>query len=215
MADGEGSERGGQERGIVGTVGVLLASAALAVALCFGYVFLVEPKLSEVSEAPGAPTAQKMATPWIVHGLDRPPAVAAAEADLEPDDEVIGVLAGGKSRAYLVTALRSSMHHVVNDVLGSTPVSVTYCDRTECVRVFTGPADGRPLPMSQAGWNGEALMLRYGTRFYMQPTGQAAIPDAEPIPCPTLPTERTTWKAWRAAHPDTDVFVGVLRDGPD
>src|SRR5438105_7303951 len=152
MSDSHMDRRPVRERGLGGTLLVLLGSAAAAVVLCYGYVFHVEPWLNEVipEAPPGDPDL--MSTPFIVPGIDRPAAVPADEADLDANTEVIGVVVGGKARAYVLAALRGPMHHVVNDVLGADPVTVTYSDRADCVRVFTGPAAGRPLDFGLGGW---------------------------------------------------------------
>ena len=53
------------------------------------------------------------------------------------DQPVIGVTAGGRHRAYLVRALSlGAKSHIVNDVVGGVPVSVTYCDIYTCTRLF-------------------------------------------------------------------------------
>jgi hypothetical protein len=192
--------------------GLLLGCVAVALVVCVVYAFVVEPRLREVRFEEKPPTGDPAlrATPFVWRGLDRPPAVSAAEARVAPDAEVIGVVAGGKARAYLVDALRGPTHHVVNDVLGEAPVSVTFCDRNECVRAFTGPEPGQPLPLNLGGWDGANMLLQSDGRFYLQHTGRAyySTSPGDALPFDTLPAERTTWKAWHAAHPDTDVFVG-------
>jgi hypothetical protein len=56
---------------------------------------------------------------------DDPRTVPAGEAGfLREDDEVFGVVVGDRARAYPIPML--AWHHVVNDVIGSTPVGVTY-----------------------------------------------------------------------------------------
>ena len=58
----------------------------------------------------------------------------AAEANLRPDDFVIGVAFGGKTRAYRLGALENPMGHLVNDMIDGVAISVAYCDLTRCVR---------------------------------------------------------------------------------
>lgn len=56
-----------------------------------------------------------------------PSFVSAAEADerfFDADDIVIGVEIGGDARAYGVAHLSS--HEIVNDVVGGTPIGVTW-----------------------------------------------------------------------------------------
>jgi hypothetical protein len=59
------------------------------------------------------------------HAADRPQTVPGAEARfLRPDDEVFGLVVGGRARAYPVPFI--AYHHVVNDVIEGIPVAVTY-----------------------------------------------------------------------------------------
>ncbi len=53
------------------------------------------------------------------------------------------------------------------------------------------------------------LLLKFGGYFIQQPTGEARSGDGTTIhPLKTFPITRTTWKAWREKHPDTEVYVG-------
>jgi hypothetical protein len=66
---------------------------------------------------------------YLEHDLflaaDEPAVVPADRVDfLRPSDDVVGVIVGGRARAYAVTML--SYHHVVNDVIAGIPVAVTY-----------------------------------------------------------------------------------------
>src|SRR5437879_4188705 len=72
-------------------------------------------------------------------GLIRPPTSGVEGSGMRDDDQIIGVEVGGRARAYRLDALRSRTRHVVNDLLGGVPVSVSYCDITDCVRAYTDP----------------------------------------------------------------------------
>jgi hypothetical protein len=127
---------------------------------------------------------------------------------------VIGVTTAGRSRAYVLRALRRPDTHVYNDLLGKVPVTVTYCDLDDCVRVFTSPDCRRPLDVAAVGpdpHHARKMLLRVGEQCYCQETGLP--PDGEgtsPFPYADSPFVRTTWGEWRAAHPDTDIYVGKL-----
>src|SRR5262245_27177421 len=89
-------------------------------------------------------------SPMLVPGIRTPPTVAANQCNLSDDELVIGIHIGDTPRAYRLDALAPIMCHVVNDVIEEQPVTVTYCNRDGCVRVFT--ADGaEPLPISTGG----------------------------------------------------------------
>jgi hypothetical protein len=143
-------------------------------------------------------------------GIECPPAVPAAGASTADDEPVIGVTAGGHSRAYLVRAMEGPTSHVVNDVLGGVPVSVTHCDIHHCTRAFTADSPGVPLSLAQGGLRDRGMVLRSGGYTYRQDSGAAFEPDGPPFPYASFPVEESTWGAWRKAHPDTDLYTGPL-----
>src|SRR5262249_39648009 len=143
--------------------------------------------------------------------------VPAADAHVADDAEVLGVFVGGRARAYLVEAMGGvgQKPHLVNDVVGGQAVSVSYCNDTRCARVFTDKdAGSQPLGVTVGGFlESKGMALRIGDVDYLQQTGEnLSTPDGPAFPYPELPHERTTWKKWRDAHPDTDIFVGATND---
>jgi hypothetical protein len=147
-------------------------------------------------------------------GIQNPPLVAARDAALKPDDEVIGVSVAGRHRAYLIGALSEMSGHVVNDLVGDLPVTVTYCDRSDCSQVFTADARGKALEIGTWGWNG-GLLLNLDDQTFEQETGKSMFPSATTIDSlPKLPFVRMKWKDWIALHPDSEVYVGPKSDKP-
>jgi hypothetical protein len=144
------------------------------------------------------------------YSIRQPRSVPAAQAALADKEEVIGVSMGGKHRAYRLEALGGSMPmHVINDRLGEIPLSVTHCDRTDCTRVFNGEAGDDLLDLHASGWYRRQMMIRAGPGVYFHGTSEPVHPSFPSFPYAELTFERTTWKAWREAHPDTDVCVRV------
>jgi len=197
----------------------VLAGLLGAAALTLGLGWWAWPEPPDVPEVRSALTAMVplgdgpvflLPTGEIdVPGISRPPAVSAAEAPLAGEELVVGVRAGGRSRAYVMRALaRGAEFHVVNDVLGGVPVSVTHCNIYHCTRVFTGGPAGEPLDLSQGGVKDEGMVLRSGGHSYRQDTGESQDPGGSPLRYASLPWEETTWGEWRQAHPDTDVYTG-------
>lgn len=139
----------------------------------------------------------------------RPATLPAASADIVDGEEVIGVEAGGHHRAYTIRALRNPRFHIVNDLIGGVPVSVTYCNITDCTRVYTGQGDA-PLPITQAGLSEEGMLVRTGGVDYEHQTGRAvgSSPSAAPFPYEQSPWTRTTWGEWKRLHPGTDLYRG-------
>jgi hypothetical protein len=59
------------------------------------------------------------------------------------------------------------------------------------------------------GWLHQGLALRFKDKDYAQATGECLSPGGgERLPYEQWPHQRTSWKAWRQAHPDTDVYLG-------
>ena len=149
-----------------------------------------------------------------------PMTVPANAASLPDDAVVIGVEAGGRHRAYLLEALYPSASHVINDLVGGKPITVTYCDMTDCVAVFTAPNSDKPLEIAVGGWQGQmvhgkpqgSMLLRVGSNWYRQDNGQPRANHGDP-PFPYTKTDftRTTWKEWSGEHKDTDVYVGDVK----
>jgi hypothetical protein len=127
---------------------------------------------------------------------------------------VIGVSIGNKYRAYALQAVFQQDSHVINDWLGDAPVSVTYCDLCDCVRVFTAPDRDRPLDISNAGGAGRRMWLRVGEHRYWQDSGLPVDSDV-PVPFPYAEIEhmRTTLPEWLKLHPDSEVQLGSMGAG--
>jgi hypothetical protein len=146
------------------------------------------------------------------YAVNKPRAVPAREARLADQDEVIGVSVAGKHRAYPVRALSGSISiHVVNDLIDGHPVSVTHCDRNSCTKVFQGKTRNVLLDLYSSGWYQDQMMICAGDSVYFQVTGRPVHQSFPPFPYAELPFEVTTWKAWREAHPDTEVCIGITK----
>jgi hypothetical protein len=100
--------------------------------------------------------------------------------------------------------MSSMTSHVVNDVIADMPVSVTYCDRTDCTRVLTRSRGREPINLWLGGWTGKEMLLFLDGHGYPQSSAN--------LPLQEHPFERTTWGEWRAKHPHTEIYLGELRD---
>lgn len=148
-----------------------------------------------------------------IPGTCQPPTVSADKAPLDDDTLVIGVLAGGHARAYLLEAFqRGPASHLVNDLLGGVPISVVHCDISGCTRVFTGAADGQPLALMVGGRKDARLILRWNGQFYRQETSEPLDKHSVALPYREYPADLTVWGNWRQAHPQTDVYMGSIEE---
>ncbi|MCP4788209.1 MAG: DUF3179 domain-containing protein [Fuerstiella sp.] len=144
-------------------------------------------------------------TPFMSEGIQRPEIVDAGSAGFSEEERVIGVVAGDEARAYSIKSMSGMSSHVVNDVIGTTPVSMTYCDRTDCVRVFTGGTPGKPISLSVGGFSDGEMLIMFQDQTYKQ--------SSQEIPLKEYESEITTWKDWLARYPETKVFTDATSPG--
>ncbi|MBX6315189.1 MAG: DUF3179 domain-containing protein, partial [Isosphaeraceae bacterium] len=112
-------------------------------------------------------------------GVRQPPTRPAAKVRLADTEEVLGVEVGSQARAYWLRVMRDRPRHIVNDIVGGVPITVTYCDLAECVRAFTDPQGEAPLEISLNGLKGERMVLKVGGINYLQDTGEPIDPGVQ------------------------------------
>ena len=130
---------------------------------------------------------------------------------------MIGIVVDGQARAYRVRAFDDPSRHIINDLIGDRPVTVAYCNLSDCARAYAGPRGGRPLDVSQAGTQGGEMILKVGETYYWHRTAEPLeeASGGPPFPFPPHPLVRRKWGEWRREHPDTDLYLGPeLRAAP-
>lgn len=140
-------------------------------------------------------------------GISQPGFASAASAKLADGDMVIGVAVLGEAKAYPQGRLGGPGNHIVHDRFGLTQVSVTFCDRTRCARVFTATDEYDLRVLHCGGWMAEQEMaLRIGDYRFVQSSPE--------IPFDDLPFQVTTWGEWRKAYPNSTVYLGKPLGAP-
>jgi hypothetical protein len=186
----------------------LVIAAAGAVLVSYGMSWLEERSEQERAAETG-PHGES--SPYSAPGIRTPPVVQAVDADLKDDEPIIGIEVNGRYRAYREAAMSGMTAHVVNDLIGDIPVSVTYCDRANCARAFTDSQRGQPLDLWTGGMVDGNLALKLGETWIWQPTGETIFGDgSRKHPLSNFPIVRTSWKAWRELHPGTEVYIGPI-----
>jgi hypothetical protein len=125
---------------------------------------------------------------------------------LVDSDEVIGVRIGDEVRAYPIRVL--NWHEVVNDVVGGTPIAVTFGPLTFGTAVFDRNVGTETLEFGVSGLLHDSGLLLYdrgGGSLWSQLQARAVTGPAaergevlEP-----LPFSLTTWGTWRERYPET------------
>jgi hypothetical protein len=174
--------------------------------------FFIQPSSAPPSEPP-IPIAYPQGFQEDLQAICQPPTLPATRAALDDDTPVIGVLAAGQARAYLLEAFEHGpASHLVNDVLGGVPISVTHCDISGCTRVFTGVMAGRPLELFVGDVKNSRMTLKFGGRFYSHETSQPVDEGCPSFPYAEYPSKVVTWREWQQAHPETDVYMGSVEE---
>ena len=142
-----------------------------------------------------------------------PEVLENSDPRIGPDDQIIGVNVNGTFRAYAVSAFSDIGLHVVNDLIGDRPVTVSFCPRTGCARVYTGPV-GKRLSVAVGGWlnraGSEQMLLRVNRTLFQQTNGES-VSGGEGLPYRALDFELTTWREWQQKHPTTELYSGGAR----
>ncbi len=129
------------------------------------------------------------------------------EASLEDDERVIGVAVDGNARAYPLGIL--NWHEVVNDDFGG-PLLVTYCPLCGSGVTAERRVDGEVTTFGVSGllWNNDLVMYDEATEsLWSQVLGKAVQGPKTGTALTLRPSTITTWGAWRADHPDTEVLL--------
>jgi hypothetical protein len=141
---------------------------------------------------------------WEANMASRPVPHAPADIDgLPPRTLVVGVEAGGVSRAYLVDGLRRS--RVILDQVGDTAVAVWLGPDERSVRVFDRTVDGSALELV-ADDRGRLRDLATGTVWSF--SGEATEGPLAGKRLQKVYALPEYWFDWKTYHPDTTVQRG-------
>ena len=127
---------------------------------------------------------------------------------MSDSDVVIGLEIDGESKAYPIFIL--VWHEIVNDRVGNTPVSVTYCPLCYTNQVFERIIDGQEVEFGTSGklYNSNLLMYdRLTESYWSQALGMAVKGELTGYKLNLIPFDVITWGDWKKIHPDTLVLT--------
>ncbi len=159
--------------------------------------------------------------------LDFPKMVKAPEATfLNEHEYVLGLTAGGESRAYPTRFMK--FHHVVNDSIVTasglaTPIAITYCVICNAGIRYDPVINWKRLLFDFYGiYNGiSTLFERQSHGVFLPAEGRIVTGPLTGTHLKTNPLLDTTWGQWKRLHPDTLVmspntpfkkFYGTAKD---
>jgi hypothetical protein len=84
-------------------------------------------------------------------------------------------------------------------VIDQCPISVTYCDIEDCVRVFTKEDGVDAVDLMVGGRDEDGMVVLLDGTLYAQMSSDVPLQD--------YPYALTTWGGWLRDHPESKVYV--------
>ncbi len=139
-----------------------------------------------------------------IPALDGPQFIHANKETRIADREPVITLAldGHPARAYPIRYL--TWHEIVNDRIGGTPVTVTFCPLCNSAMVFDGRARGRVLTFGVTGKLRNSDMVMYDREtqsWWQQAQGIGIVGEMTGTELRQLPSWMESWADFKAAHP--------------
>jgi hypothetical protein len=133
---------------------------------------------------------------------------------VEPTRLVVGVEINGDARAYPVQFI--GYHHQVRDVVGGTPIMVSFCTVCRTGRVFSPVVDQRVETFRLVGMDHFNAMFEDKTTgsWWRQATGEAVAGPRRGRTLAEYPSLQITLAQWLALHPTSLIMQPdpALRD---
>jgi len=183
---------------VAGGAGILL----LAVLLAYGILSVSDYVALRLTETYS--DDEMLQDEFLVGEFETPERSFATvqESSLDDQDEVITLVIGEQHYAFPKRWMNGMSEHVVSEIYEDLPIAVTYCNESECVRVFQGQVGEDKLDIMQAG-------LAVGHMAILV-DGQSFLQEAEDIPYSEYPFELMLWGEWKINHPDGLVLTEIF-----
>lgn len=144
-----------------------------------------------------------------IPALEDPQFISVQDADewLKPPEPVILFKHGDEVKAYPLQILM--WHEIVNDVVGGTPVVVTFCPLCNTAIAFERTIAGQVLDFGTTGRLRHSNLIMYDRQtesWWQQATGEAIIGEFTGQQLQLLPAMIVSWKEFQIAYPDGRVL---------
>jgi hypothetical protein len=144
-----------------------------------------------------------------IPAIDEPKFVSISKADewLKPQEPVILVQVEDDAHAYPIQILM--WHEIVNDTVGSVPVSVTFCPLCNTGIAFERTVDGQVLDFGTTGRLRFSNLIMYDRQtetWWQQATGEAIAGEFTGRQLTFVPASIISWDDFKTAHPDGQVL---------
>ena len=122
---------------------------------------------------------------------------------MRAQEPVIALEIGGEAKAYPLAML--IRHEIVNDVLGGTPVAVTYCPLCNTALVFDRGVGGRVLDFGTSGNVRKSDLVMWDRQtesWWQQITGEAIVGDLTGTRLKVIAAQILSFSDFRDAFPE-------------
>ena len=139
-----------------------------------------------------------------IPAIDHPKFETVTQADrwLGKREPVAVVEINGKAKAYPLQIL--IWHEIVNDVVGETPVVVTFCPLCNTTLAFDRRFDGRVLDFGTTGYLRHSDLVMYDRQtetWWQQATGEALIGEYAGSSLTFIGSPVVSWGEFKAQYP--------------
>jgi len=145
-----------------------------------------------------------------IPSIDNPKFISVQEAEefLEDSDLIVSLNINGDIRAYPLQIL--VWHEIINDIVGKTPVAVTYCPLCFTNQVFNRTMnDGQILEFGTSGklYNSNLVMYDRTTKsLWSQAMSQAIVGELAGVKLERIPFDVAYWRDWKQLYSDSKVL---------
>ncbi len=141
--------------------------------------------------------------------IDDPVYLPAADIDfLEDDEAVVLVEIDGDARAFPIQIM--IWHEIVNDTIGDTPVTVTYCPLCNSALAYDRRLGDRVLDFGTSGELYQSALVMYDRQtgsLWAHFTGQGIVGHYAGADLDFIPAQTISWAQFKEAHPEGQVLT--------
>ena len=137
---------------------------------------------------------------------------AAADLWLHPSSPVIAVALEGTARAYPLAIL--TRHEIVNDVIGETPIAVTFCPLCNSAIVFKRQVGDAVLRFGVSGLLRHSDLIMWDDQtqsLWQQFTGEGLVGSYTNTLLDIAPSQLVGYAAFKAQYPNGEVLSPQAR----
>lgn len=143
-----------------------------------------------------------------IPSIDEPKYVSVAEATHVGDQDVVLAMSfQGHDRVWPARIL--DHHEIVNDLIGETPVAITWCPLCGSAVGVIREIDGQVTEFGVSGvlYNSDLVFYDRTTEtLWDQIIAEGIVGPLTGKKLELIPITMTRWGKWKAAHPDTEVL---------